>query len=161
MTPRHVELRRLRGQLGHLEAIPQAPFRLNPQEEKLVFPGRCWEVAFHYFQAHPWPGVALIHGWWFGGLTGVEPNLHAWCQVPGNIIYSPTLNQFYRARDFTMILNLEPWIEYPDPRAAARLLQETGRYGPWHLTGNGRGINLEAPSRGWPGIMGVPVQLGK
>lgn len=88
-------------------------------------PKECFHYAWLYvIDNAEVPGVLLIHG------TYLDGEGHCRVELPGNIAFDATTQEFYRADEYRLAMNARIIRTYT-PYEVAKLTTATGHTGPW------------------------------
>lgn len=82
--------------------------------------------AIHH---HGEPGLQLVYGTHVSG-DMTDPAEHRWVEVPGNITFDGTMQEFYKTSEYRRMRQATPRRRYTGGEAA-RLEVATGHTGPW------------------------------
>lgn len=109
------------------------PAHLRRGVGRVLRPKECHHRAALYMLNHiDEPGIRLVYGT-FDSLALNIRSEHSWVELPGNLAFDGTRQEFYRTDEYRVVIRAETIQEYTG-REIATLISLTKHTGPWDVS---------------------------
>jgi hypothetical protein len=113
--------RSIRGKMVDAEVDVPDAYRVGTTPDA-VYPTECYWRAYLYAQEH----VATSGVWLVFGPAVLRLGSNAWVELPGGVVFDPTLQRFYRRATYYERQRARPAYQFT-AEAAVRVFRELGR----------------------------------